>query len=134
MSSASGPIRAYSSIAHFGYILVAFLAGGAIAIEAVSFYLVAYTVTTLAAFGIVTVLSGSLCDADDFEDYRGFFWRRPVIAIVFTAALFSLAGIPATVGFLGKFYILAAGAAAAAWPLMIVLVLTSVAGQSTAFA
>ena len=51
-------ILAYSSIAHFGYILVAFLAGGAMAIEAVSFYLVAYTVTILAAFGIVTVLSG----------------------------------------------------------------------------
>ena len=52
-------ILAYSSIAHFGYILVAFLAGSTMAIEAVAFYLVAYTVTMLAAFGIVTVLSGS---------------------------------------------------------------------------
>ena len=121
-------ILAYSSIAHFGYILVAFLAGGTMAIEAVSFYLVAYTVTILAAFGIVTVLSGSERDADDLEDYRGLFWRRPVIAGVFTAALFSLAGIPATMGFLGKFYVLAAGAAAAAWPLIIILVVTSVAG------
>jgi NADH-quinone oxidoreductase subunit N len=121
-------ILAYSSIAHFGYILVAFLAGGTMAIEAVSFYLVAYTVTLLAAFGIVTVLSGSERDADDLEDYRGLFWRRPVIAGVFTAALLSLAGIPATMGFLGKFYVLAAGAAAAAWPLIIVLVVTSVAG------
>jgi NADH-quinone oxidoreductase subunit N len=51
-----------------------------------------------------------------------------VIAGVFTAALLSLAGIPATMGFLGKFYVLAAGAAAAAWPLIIVLVVTSVAG------
>jgi NADH-quinone oxidoreductase subunit N len=121
-------ILAYSSIAHFGYILVAFLAAGAIAIEAVSFYLVAYTVTILAAFGIVTVLSGSERDADDLEDYRGLFWRRPVIASVFTAALLSLAGIPATMGFLGKFYVLAAGAAAATWPLIIILVVTSVAG------
>ncbi len=121
-------ILAYSSIAHFGYILVAFLAGGTLAVEAVSFYLVAYTVTILAAFGIVSVLSGSERDADDLEDYRGLFWRRPVIAGVFTAALFSLAGIPATMGFIGKFYILDAGAAAAAWPLIIILVVTSVAG------
>ena len=121
-------ILAYSSIAHFGYILVAFLAGGTMAIEAVSFYLVAYTVTILAAFGVVTALSSSERDADDLEDYRGLFWRRPVIAGIFTAALLSLAGIPATMGFLGKFYVLSAGAAVAAWPAIIILVVTSVAG------
>jgi NADH-quinone oxidoreductase subunit N len=121
-------ILAYSSIAHFGYVLVAFLAGGTKAIDAVSFYLVAYTVTTLVAFGVVTVLSSSEHDAGDLEDYRGLFWRRPVIASVFTAALLSLAGIPATMGFLGKFFVVAAGAAAAAWPLIIILVVTSVAG------
>jgi NADH-quinone oxidoreductase subunit N len=121
-------ILAYSSIAHFGYILVAFLAGGTMAIVAVNFYLVAYTVALLMAFGIVTVLSNSERDADDLEDYRGLFWRRPMIAGAFTAALLSLAGIPATMGFLGKFYVLAAGAAVAAWPLIIILVVTSVAG------
>src|SRR5580658_79238 len=121
-------ILAYSSIAHFGYILVAFLAGSTLAIEAVGFYLVAYTVTLLAAFGVVTVLSNSAQDAEDLEDYRGLFWRRPALAGVFTAALFSLAGIPATMGFLGKFYVLAAGATAAAWALIVILVVTSVAG------
>jgi len=121
-------VLAYSSIAHFGYILVAFLAGTTMGAGAVAFYLVAYTVTLLAAFGIVTVLSSSGGDAGDLEDYRGLFWRRPVIASIFTAVLFSLAGIPATMGFVGKFYILAAGANAAAWPLIIVLVLTSVIG------
>ena len=121
-------ILAYSSIAHFGYVLVAFLAGGTDGDRGGELYLVAYTVTILGAFGIVTVLSGSERDADDLEDYRGLFWRRPVIAGVFTAALLSLAGIPATMGFLGKFYVLAAGAAAAAWPLIIILVVTSVAG------
>ena len=121
-------VLAYSSIAHFGYILVAFLAGATLGAGAVAFYLVAYTVTLLAAFGIVTVLSSSGGDAGDLEDYRGLFWRRPVIASIFTAVLFSLAGIPATMGFVGKFYILAAGANAAAWPLIIVLVLTSVIG------
>jgi len=121
-------VLAYSSIAHFGYILVAFLAGTTMATGAVSFYLVAYTVTTLAAFGIVTVLSRSEGDAEDLENYRGLFWRRPLIATIFSAVLLSLAGIPATIGFLGKFYILAAGAAESAWLLIIVLVVTSVAG------
>src|SRR5580693_8246280 len=124
-------ILAYSSIAHFGYILVAFLAGSTMAIEAVAFYLVAYTVTMIAAFGIVTALSRSGHDArdvEDLEDYRGLFWRRPAIAGVFTVALLSLAGIPATMGFVGKFYVLAAGANARAWPLIVILVVTSVAG------
>jgi NADH-quinone oxidoreductase subunit N len=121
-------ILAYSSIAHFGYILVAFLAGSTMAIGAVAFYLVAYTATLLAAFGVVSILSSSGQDAEDVEDYRGLFWRRPAIAGVFTVALLSLAGIPASMGFLGKFYILAAGANAAAWPLILILVVTSVAG------
>jgi NADH-quinone oxidoreductase subunit N len=121
-------ILAYSSIAHFGYILVAFLASSKMAIEAVAFYLVAYTITLLASFGVVTALSSPGQDAGDLENYRGLFWRRPAIAGVFTIALLSLAGIPATMGFLGKFYVLAAGANAAAWTLMLILVVTSVAG------
>ena len=121
-------ILAYSSIAHFGYILVAVLAGRTMATQAVSFYLAAYFATILVSFGCVAVLSNSERDADDLEDYRGLFWRHPVVAGVFTAALLSLAGIPATMGFLGKFYVLAAGASAAAWALILILVLTSVAG------
>ena len=121
-------ILAYSSIAHFGYMLVAFVAGGTMAVEAVTFYLVAYTVTTLGAFGVVTVLSGSSRDADRLDDYRGLFWRRPFIAGIFTVMLLSLAGIPATMGFLAKFYVLAAGASAAKWSLIIILVMTSTIG------
>jgi len=121
-------ILAYSSIAHFGYILVALLAGGAMASGAIAFYLVAYTVNLLVAFGIVTAFSASDRDAGELEDYRGLFWRRPAIAAAFTAALLSLAGIPSTIGFLGKFYVLAAGAAVGAWPLIVILAVTSVAG------
>src|SRR5258708_5792264 len=121
-------VLAYSSIAHFGYILVAFLAASTMAAGAIAFYLVAYTVTILTAFGIVTVLSTSEADAADLEEYRGLFWRRPVLASVFTAVLLSLAGIPATMGFVGKFYILASGANASAWLLVFVLALTSVIG------
>lgn len=121
-------ILAYSSIAHLGYALVAFLAGGAMAAEAVTFYLVAYTITTLGAFGVITVLSRTERDADDIEDYRGLFWQRPVIAAVFTTMLLSLAGIPVTAGFVAKFYVIAAGATAASWGLIIVLAVGSAIG------
>jgi len=121
-------ILAYSSIAHVGYLLVAFLVSGQFAVEAVTFYLVAYFVTTLGAFGIVSVMSGSDDEPDQMEDYRGLFWRRPALASVFTAMLLSLAGIPVTAGFIGKFYIVAAGASSARWALIIILVVSSVIG------
>lgn len=121
-------ILAYSSIAHFGYMLVAFVAGGTMTVEAVTFYLVAYTVTTLGAFGVVTVLSESGRDADTLDDYGGLFWRRPLMAGIFTVMLLSLAGIPATMGFLAKFYVLAAGASVMQWSLIIILVMTSTIG------
>jgi NADH-quinone oxidoreductase subunit N len=121
-------ILAYSSIAHMGYVLVALRASGEFGTRAVAFYLVAYTVTTLGAFGVVTVLSAGDRDADRIEDYRGLFWRRPALAIVFTVMMLSLAGIPLTAGFLGKFYIVMAGAASAIWVLVLTLVVTSVIG------
>jgi NADH-quinone oxidoreductase subunit N len=121
-------ILAYSSIAHMGYLLVAFIVGGQFAVEAVTFYLVAYFVTTLGAFGVVTILSGSNVEAEQIEDYRGLFWTRPGLAGVFTIMLLSLAGIPVTAGFIGKFYIVAAGASSARWALIIVLVVSSVIG------
>ena len=121
-------ILAYSSIAHMGYLLVALDVGGPIGSSAVIFYLIAYFVMTLGAFAVVTVLSGPQRDADRLEDYRGLFWWRPALALVFTAMLLSLAGIPLTAGFLGKFYIVAAGAAVGAWVLILILVLTSTIG------
>jgi len=121
-------ILAYSSIAHLGYLLVAFLASGDLAPTAGAFYLVAYFVTTLGAFGVVGVLSDNTKDADSLEAYQGLFWSRPVLAAVFTAMLFSLAGIPVTAGFIGKFYVVAAGASAALWSLVIILVTTSAIG------
>jgi NADH-quinone oxidoreductase subunit N len=121
-------ILAYSSIAHLGYLLVAFLAGGAMRVTAVTFYLVAYFITTLGAFGVVTVLSGKERDADSMEDYRGLFTHRPWLALIFSAMLFSLAGIPLTAGFIGKFYIVAAGAGSALWLLVITLVINSAIG------
>ncbi|MBI5576475.1 MAG: NADH-quinone oxidoreductase subunit N [Deltaproteobacteria bacterium] len=121
-------ILAYSSIAHLGYLLVALAAGGPLAWEAVMFYLVAYFITTLAAFGVVTVMSGPDRDADAIDDYRGLFLRRPWLAGIFSAALLSLAGVPLTAGFVGKFYILAAGIRVEAWLPVVTLVLGSTIG------
>jgi NADH-quinone oxidoreductase subunit N len=123
-------ILAYSSIAHIGYLLVAFLATGPLAIEAIGYYLTAYFVTMLGAFGVVTLLSkgGLERDRDNLADYRGLFWSRPWLAAAFTAMLLSLAGIPLTMGFVGKFYVAAAGVGASLWLLVIVLVIGSVIG------
>ena len=119
---------AYSSIAHIGYILVAFLAGGKLGVEAVSFYLVAYFITTTGAFGVLATLSDKDRDAELIEDYRGLFWTRPWTATIFTAMLLSLAGIPLTAGFIGKFYIVAAGVNAQQWLLVVMLAVNSALG------
>jgi NADH-quinone oxidoreductase subunit N len=121
-------ILAYSSIAHMGYLLVAFEASGGMASEAVAFYLVAYFITTVGAFGVVTILSAEERDADTLEDYAGLFWRRPVLASIFTLMVLSLAGIPVTAGFLAKFYVVTAGASAGIWALILILVISSVIG------
>jgi NADH-quinone oxidoreductase subunit N len=121
-------LLAYSSIAHFGYLLVAFLPGNTEGIEASVFYLFAYSVTILSAFGIVAMLSTRMRDAEDLDMYRGLFWRRPLMAAVLAVALFSLAGIPLTAGFLAKFAVLMSGVHENLWLPVIVLVLTSVIG------
>lgn len=121
-------ILAYSSIAHMGYLLVAFLAGGALGTTAVAIYLVAYFAATLAAFGVVVLISGPGEEVQEMDGYRGLFWRRPWLATVLTVALLSLAGIPLTAGFIGKLYLLAAGVGPALWVLVLTLVVTSTIG------
>ena len=121
-------ILAYSSISHLGYLLVTALASGPHAAAAAAFYLTAYFITTLGAFGVVTVLSRPERDADRMDDYRGLVWSRPWTAGVFTAMLFSLAGIPLTAGFVGKFYVVAAGVGSALWLAVIALAINSVIG------
>lgn len=121
-------LLAYSSIAHFGYLLVALVAGGSVAAEAVTFYVIAYFTMTLGAFGVVTVLSTGRGDAEDFEDYRGLFWIRPWLTVMFMLSLLSLAGLPVTAGFVGKFYAIAAGIEADQWLLVLALIVNSAIG------
>jgi NADH-quinone oxidoreductase subunit N len=123
-------ILAYSSIAHFGYVLVAMIAAGPLGVEAVSIYIVTYFVTTIGAFGVVGLMSTPMGDrdADALWDYRGLFWRRPFLTGAFTVILLSLAGIPFTAGFIGKFYVVAAGVDEQLWVLLAVVVLGSAIG------
>lgn len=121
-------LLAYSSIAHLGYLLIAFIAGAQTGTEAVAFYLAAYFITILGAFGVLTALSDPVRDAERIEDYKGLLWKRPWLAMVFTAMLLSLAGIPLTAGFIGKFYIVAAGVDSSLWLPVIMLVIGSVIG------
>jgi NADH-quinone oxidoreductase subunit N len=120
----------YSSIAHVGYLLVAFLAGGAGGAAAVSFYLLAYFLTSLAAFGVLSVLpvQAEGGDVEELSDLRGLAHRRPLLTGILVVALLSLAGIPVTAGFIGKFYLLAAGIQARLWLLSASLVASSVIG------
>ena len=120
----------YSSIAHFGYLLIALIASKGLAEEAVGVYLVTYVLTSLGAFGVITLMStpfgGRDCDA--LYEYRGLFWRRPYLTAVMTVMMLSLAGIPLTAGFIGKFYILSVGVESSLWWLVGALILGSAIG------
>ena len=96
---------AYSSIAHAGYIAVAFASGSQRGVSAALFYTLAYTVTNLGAFAIVTILSRSEDKLTNISDYAGLAAKRPGLAALLALFLLSLAGVPGTAGFAGKFFI-----------------------------
>ncbi|MFC0669236.1 NADH-quinone oxidoreductase subunit NuoN [Azotobacter chroococcum] len=120
----------YSSIAHFGYLLVALIASKGMAVEAIGVYLASYVLTSLGAFGVITLMSTPYSgrDADALYEYRGLFWRRPYLTAVLTTMMLSLAGIPLTAGFIGKFYVIAAGVESGLWWLLAALVVGSAIG------
>ena len=109
----------YSSIAHLGYLMVALIAlqDGTLPMEAVGIYLAGYLFSSLGAFGVVSLMSSPYrgSDADSLFSYRGLFWHKPVLSAVMTIMMLSLAGIPMTLGFIGKFYIIAVGVQSHLW-------------------
>ncbi len=121
-------LLAYSSIGHLGYLIVALLAASTAGMHAAVFYLVTYFISMLAAFGIISYVSGKSKEAFKLEAYRGLFWQRPWLAVLLTAVMLSLAGIPITAGFIGKFYLLLSGVGSGLWLLTIVLVTSSSIG------
>ncbi|HBZ5597752.1 TPA: NADH-quinone oxidoreductase subunit NuoN [Morganella morganii] len=122
----------YSSIAHLGYLLVAFIAVNdpKLAEETAGIYLAGYLFASLGAFGVVSLMSSPYTgpDADSLHAYRGLFWRKPVLAAVMTVMMLSLAGIPMTFGFIGKFFVVATAVNAELWWLTAAVVLGSAIG------
>ena len=121
-------LLAYSSIGHMGYLMVAFLATGAFGVQAATYYLVAYVVTIIGAFGVLSVVSPRGESQGDLADLPALLRGRPILSVLWVAMVLSLAGIPLTAGFLGKFYVLSAAAANGLWIPILVLVVSSTIG------
>ncbi|MGK7294738.1 MAG: NADH-quinone oxidoreductase subunit N [Candidatus Wenzhouxiangella sp. M2_3B_020] len=119
-------LLACSSIAHMGYALTAVLAGGAFGAEAVVFYTLFYAATTLGAF--IAIGAEKHPEGATLASIRGLARRSPLVGAALVVMMFSLAGIPLTGGFIGKFYVLAAGAGAELWELMGLVVVGSGVG------
>ena len=126
-------LLAYSSIAHFGYLLIVLIALAAaqstmsseLIGQAITFYLAAYIVTTLAAFTVIANLAGEDDSKSMLSAFEGLFWRNPVQASALTVAMLSFAGIPLTAGFIGKFYLIMLSIQSQLWVLLGALVLGS---------
>lgn len=123
-------LLAYSSIAHFGYLLIALIAIPERGSEAVWIYLATYVITSLGAFAVLSTLVNINGDdaADDFDALRGLNKRSPFLAVVLALNLVSMAGIPLTAGFIGKFAVFAAGVNGSEWALLVVAVVGSAIG------
>ncbi len=122
----------YSSIAHFGYLLAVVIASRQhlLPMEAAGVYLLMYLFTSLGSFGVVSLMSSPYRgrDTDALHSYRGMFWNRPYLTAVLTVMMLSLAGIPTTLGFIGKFYLLTVTVSASLWWLSLAIIIGSAIG------
>jgi NADH-quinone oxidoreductase subunit N len=100
-------LLAYSAVAHAGYTLVGFVAGGREGFSATLFYAAVYAVTLIGAFGVVAVVHRETGD-DDLQNFSGLSARAPLLAGCMAIFMLSLAGIPPLAGFFGKFYLFSA--------------------------
>jgi NADH-quinone oxidoreductase subunit N len=124
---------AYSSIAQAGYALVGFVGAGAAqttaerdnAIAAVAFYMLTYSVTSLGAFAVVTLLARKGDRRTEFEDYTGIGFRAPVLAFTLSLFMLSLFGLPLTAGFMGKILVFRPALNEGFYPLVIVAVINT---------
>jgi len=118
-------LLAYSSIAHAGYALVGVAAASRQGAAAVVFYMLAYSLMNLGAFGVVALVGREEERYVRISDYAGLAAKRPVLAATMAICLFSLAGIPGTAGFMGKFYVFASGVRVGQLPLVVIAVINS---------
>jgi len=98
-------LLAYSSIAHAGYILLGLIAGNMNGLRGMAFYLLAYAFMNTGAFAIVILLRRQGVIGEELDDLNGLYYRNPAAAVLMLIFLISLAGIPPTAGFIGKYFI-----------------------------
>jgi NADH-quinone oxidoreductase subunit N len=96
---------AYSSIAHAGYCLVGFAAGNGTGTSAIMFYMLSYAFMNIGAFAIIILVAKKGEPNGTVMDLAGFGFKHPLLALAMTIFMFSLAGVPPTAGFIGKFYL-----------------------------
>lgn len=132
MQSSLKRLLAYSSIAHFGYLLLALIAVQyqVLALETIGVYLISYILANICILGVVSLESHSneLQDHENEVDLSGLFWRRPVLALAMGIGLLSLAGAPLTAGFVGRFLLILLGVTAELWWLIAAVVIGSTLG------
>jgi NADH-quinone oxidoreductase subunit N len=116
---------AYSSVAHAGFLLVGAIALTEAGLSGTMFYLLAYGFTTLAVFGVITLVRDADGEATHLSQWAGLAKRSPLTAAVFAFLLFALAGIPLTSGFTGKFAVFSAALADGMAPLVVVALVAS---------
>jgi NADH-quinone oxidoreductase subunit N len=120
---------AYSSIAHAGYALIGVVAaygGQTLAVSSVIYYLFAYTFMNLGAFGVLTYLSRDGKECETFDDIAGLWGRKPFVALALGIFMFSLAGIPPTIGFFAKYRVFLSAVQAEFYWLAVIGILGSV--------
>jgi NADH-quinone oxidoreductase subunit N len=116
---------AFSSIAQVGFILVGISGQSTEGSAALIFFVLIYIFSNLAAFGVVSLVS-STHGRENVDDYKGFYQTNPALAWILAIALFSLAGIPPTAGFFGKFFLILAGAGKGNWLLITIAALNMI--------
>jgi NADH-quinone oxidoreductase subunit N len=117
---------AYSSIAHGGFLLVGLVAGNDLGKAAILYYLAAYALTNVGAFGVIALLGSRERANDDLRDYAGLWYTHPGLATLMTIFLLSLGGFPPTAGFIAKWYIFSAAVGSGYYWLAVIGVLSSV--------
>jgi NADH-quinone oxidoreductase subunit N len=120
-------LLAYSSIAHAGYALVGFTAGNTVGTAGIMFYMLSYAFMNIGAFAVVILVGKKGEQNGNVQDFAGLGSRHPVLALVMSMFLFSLAGIPPLAGFMGKFYLFSGAVQAGYIWLAIIGVLNSAA-------
>jgi NADH-quinone oxidoreductase subunit N len=118
---------AYSSIAHAGYALVGFTACNAEGAAGILFYMLSYAFMNIGAFAVVVLVGKKGEKNGNVQDFAGLAFKKPILAVLMTVFLFSLAGIPPTAGFIGKFYLFSAAIKSGYLGLAIIGVLNSAA-------